>query len=579
MLTIHGAGVGSGIAIGQALILDRSLSELPEFNISKDEVESEVDRFLKAIESTKHQILRVQSELPTGSPSELATFIHAHLLMLQDPVIAQAPVDTIRQQLINAEQALKIHADALIAVFNQMDDAYLRSKKVDIEQIIRRIEGELMMEPDETSERIAEGLDGKVVVTNDLTPSDTVLFRNRQMNGFITNLGGPISHTAILARSLKIPAIVGLHEATRFVTNGETLIVDGKRGVLIVDPSEEILQEYRQRKRRIRRRIEALETLRIQPSITRDKQPIALQTNIDIPDSLAEIQNSGSSGVGLYRTEFLYMNRQDQPSEEEQYRAYVEIVRTLKQPVTIRTLDLGVDKQAIPSQIQENVTNPALGLRAVRLCLNNPELFLPQLRAILRASAYGQVSIMIPMLSSLDELEQVLELIIEVKTSLHRKGIPFDNGIHIGGMIEVPAAAIAADLFAQRLDFLSIGTNDLIQYTLAIDRIDDRVNYLYDPLHPAVLRLINSILQAGKAAGIPVSMCGEMAGDTDYTRLLLGMGLRIFSMEPARLMEVKKIILDSDIRKLEAWVSDILGCSNSTQIREMVSRLNATTKH
>jgi len=577
MLTLHGAGIGSGIAIGQALVLDRSMSELPEFNISKDEVDAEVDRFHKAIESTKHQILRVQSELPAGSPSELATFIQAHLLMLQDPLIAQAPVDTIHDQLINAEQALKIHADTLIKVFNQMEDAYLRSKKADIEQIIRRIEGELMMEPDETRERIAEGLEGKVVVTHDLTPSATVLFRDRQMSGFITNLGGPISHTAILARSLKIPAIVGLHDATRFVSNDETLIVDGKRGVLIVDPSEEILQEYLHRKQRIRHRLLALETLRKQPSITADGQAVVLQVNIDLPDNLPDIQKSGSGGVGLYRTEFLYMNREEQPTEDEHFKAYVEIVKTLKQPVTIRTLDLGADKQTPSTNIPENVTNPALGMRAVRLCLNNPELFQPQLRAILRASAFGSVSMMIPMLSSLDELEQVLELVAEIKSELRRKGIPFDADIPIGGMIEVPAAAVAADLFARRLDFLSVGTNDLIQYTLAIDRIDDRVNYLYDPLHPAVLRLINSILQAGKNAHIPVSMCGEMAGDTAYTRMLLGMGLRIFSMEPAQLMEVKKIILDSDTRELEGKVDDILSCSNTTRIREMVHQLNSTT--
>ncbi len=579
MLTLHGAGIGSGIAIGRALVLDRSLGELPEFNISKDEADAEVDRFLKAIESTKHQILRVQSELPAGSPSELATFIHAHLLMLQDPVISQAPVDTIREQLINAEQALKIHADALVEVFDKMEDAYLRSKKADIEQIIRRIEGELMMEPDGTRERIAEGLQGKVVVTHDLTPSDTVLFRDRKMNGFITNLGGPISHTAILARSLKIPAIVGLHEATRFVSNGETLIVDGKRGVLIVDPSEEILQEYHQRKRRIRRRREVLETLRVQPSTTCDDEAIKLQVNIDLPDNLPAIRTCGSTGVGLFRTEFLYMNREDLPSEEEQFSTYAEIVKTLKQPVTIRTLDLGSDKQSVRGSIQENVTNPALGMRAIRLCLNSPEMFLPQLRAILRASAFGPVAMMIPMLSSLDELEQVLELAAELKTELRRKGIPFDTKIPIGGMIEVPAAAIAADLFARRLDFLSIGTNDLIQYTLAIDRIDDRVNYLYDPLHPAVLRLIHSVLQAGKSAGIPVSMCGEMAGDTDYTRLLLGMGLRIFSMEPARLMEVKKIILDSNTRELQTWADNILNCSTTIEIRNLVDQLNSTTKH
>jgi len=578
MLTLHGAGIGAGIAIGQALVLDRSMSELPEFNISKDEVDAEIDRFLKAIENTKHQILRVQSELPAGSPSELATFIHAHLLMLQDPVIAQAPVETIREQLINAEQALKIHADALIEVFNRMDDAYLRSKKADIEQIIRRIEGELMMEPDETRERIAEGLEGKVVVTHDLTPSDTVLFRDRRMCGFITNLGSPISHTAILARSLKIPAIVGLHEATRFVSNGETLIVDGKRGVLIVDPSEEIQQEYRHRIRRVHGHRQVLESLRKQPSKTVDGQSVELQVNIDLPDNLPAIKKSGSSGVGLYRTEFLYMNREGQPSEEEQFKAYVNIVKILKQPVTIRTLDLGADKQSTGGSIQKNVTNPALGMRAVRLCLNSPELFLPQLRAILKASAFGSVAMMIPMLSSLGELEQVLELIAELKIELRRKGIPFDADIPIGGMIEVPAAAVAADLFAQRLDFLSIGTNDLIQYTLAIDRIDDRVNYLYDPLHPAVLRLINSILQAGKAAGIPVSMCGEMAGDTDYTRLLLGLGLRIFSMEPARLMEVKKIILDSDTRELEQLAGGVLECSTTLQIRKMVDQLNHTTK-
>jgi phosphotransferase system enzyme I (PtsI) len=409
-------------------------------------------------------------------------------------------------------------------------------------------------------------------------PADVVTLHDRGVTAFVTRLGGPISHTSILARSLGIPAVVGLHHAIKYIKTGDFLAVDGHTGTVLVNPDHVLLVKFQQRQSKQLQREKELATLRDLPSITRDGYLVDLHANIELREDIDALERFGGDNVGLYRTEFLFMNRAEPPDEKEQYETYKKVIKSIGGQITIRTLDLGADKQVDGGRADgATKVNPALGLRAIRLCLSEPNLFKPQLRAILRASVYGHCRIMIPMLSSLSEIQQILDIVQEVKRDLTRAGLKFDTNVPIGGMIEVPAAAISADLFAKQLDFLSIGTNDLIQYTLAVDRIDDEVNYLYDPLHPSVLRLIHNVIRAGHDAGIPVSMCGEMAGDSNYTRLLLGLGLLEFSMAPPRLFEIKERVRTSHRATLMSQVWEILDCSNPTQARMIIDKLNAQT--
>jgi phosphotransferase system enzyme I (PtsI) len=577
MLTLHGTGVSSGIAIGKAFVLHRERPEVPEYALPPELLEDEVRRFHIAVDRARSQLSHIRDHVPRNAPAEISSIMDTHLMILQDRMLSEAPVELIRRNQVNAEWALKTQGDELVAVFEHMEDPYLRSRKADVTQVVDRILRILLSAEDE-HEQISGAHEGQVVIANDLSPADTVLLKHYRVAGFVTNQGGPISHTAILARNLEIPALVAVHNATRYVRDGEEIIVDGKLGVLIASPEKHVIAEYRQRQRDIAALKRELATLKQSDARTRDGTPVELLANIELPDDIKAVTKAAAGGIGLYRTEFLFMNRPDTPDEDEQYRAYVKVVKAMAgKPVTIRTLDLGADKRADggAGAHASVATNPALGLRAVRLCLHDTSLFKPQLRAILRASAHGDVRIMIPMLSGLDELFRVLDLIGEVKNELTRAGQRFNPDIAVGGMIEVPAAAVAADLFAPHLDFFSIGTNDLIQYTLAIDRVDDAVSYLYDPLHPAVLRLIHMTIRAGHAAGIPVAMCGEMAGDTRYTRLLLGLGLREFSMHPSGLLQIKKIVLESDLAELEQHAADILAMHDMRALHDRVERMNS----
>lgn len=576
MLTLHGTGVSNGIAIGKAYVLYRERPEVPEYALPRHLVDEEIERFRRALEAARDQLERIRDHIPKSAPPEIASIIDTHLLILHDRMISHAPEDHIRKRQCNAEWALKIQSDILGSVFEQMEDPYLRNKKTDVNHVVDRILRNLLMSSEEEHEQISDALAGQIVVANDLTPADTVLLKHNRIGAFVTNLGGPISHTAILARSLEIPAIVAVHNATRFIRNGDDLIVDGKLGVLLVAPDKAQLAEYRQKQKDIVQMRRVLDAMRASRSVTRDNVEIGLYANIELPEDIKAVNKVGAHGVGLFRTEFLYMNRPDLPDEEEQFDAYVKVVKALPgKPVTIRTLDLGADKRSEGLREGESAgANPALGLRAVRLCLQDLSLFRPQLRAILRASAFGQVRLMIPMISSLDEMFRVLDLIEETKSELQREGKKFDERLPVGGMIEVPAAAVAADLFAPHLDFLSIGTNDLIQYTLAIDRVDDAVSYLYDPLHPSVLRLIATTINAGRSTGIPVAMCGEMAGDPRYTRVLLGLGLREFSMHPSGLLEVKKIVRESNHGELEKFAAQVLNARNTEELHALVEREN-----
>ncbi len=575
MFTLHGNGVGAGIAIGTARIIHQPGQEIPKYDIEPEQIGREVERFTQSIENALRALETIKKQLPAHGSGEVKAILGAHLLMLQDPMLSQEPISIIRDQSINAEMALQQHADNLEKMFNEIDDPYLSSKSADVDQVINRIQGELLDEHGDLTAQPEGKFDHEIIVANDLTPADTIELKKHRIGAFITNFGGPISHTAILARSMKIPAIVGLHGAIRYLRSGDLLVIDGKRGVVLVNPDESALTAYRIRREKIVKRIQAMDSLRDAAAETLDGVKISLNSNIELAEEILESVSQNAVGVGLYRTEFLYMNRKTLPDEEEQYQIYRHVLQQSNTLVTIRTLDLGADKQVDGgSPSNALITNPALGLRAIRLCLHDLSLFKPQLRAIYRASVHGQTRIMIPMLSNMDELEQLFVLLEEVQQELACQGYDFDPNIPIGGMIEVPAAAIAADLFAKRLDFLSIGTNDLIQYTLAIDRIDDKVNYLYDPAHPSILRLIKTVIEAGKAAHIPVSMCGEMAGDIEYTRMLLGLGLRDFSMHPAMLLPVKRQIRLTDTGKVVAQVDELLKTADQRMIKQIIHKIN-----
>jgi phosphotransferase system enzyme I (PtsI) len=572
-LALSGIGVSRGVAIGKAHIILRGTVEVLESAIPKHLIEDEVARYLKAVDCARKQLEDIRVRIPENTRVDIAAFIDTHLLMLDDATLVTTPVDIIRERGCNAEWALKLQRNAVVEVFEQMDDAYLRTRRDDIDHVINRLQRILLDYEQGDTHNEGAPLDGAVVLAYDLTPAEAVLLEHQGISAFATECGGPLSHTAILARSMQIPALVGTHGLRRYIRDGETVILDGLQGILIAGPDEQILDHYRERQQLEQQRQLQMARLTDTPAITRDGMPVTLMVNIELPEDIDAVSRESASGVGLYRTEFLYMNRGEPPDEEEQYDCYVSVIEALRgKPLTIRTLDIGADKQVDAGT--RSCSNPALGLRAVRLCLKNHSLFKPQLRAILRASAHGPVRLMVPMLSNTQELHQVLSLINDTKNALQREAIAFSPDIKVGGMIEVPAAALSASDFASHLDFLSIGTNDLIQYTLAIDRIDDEVNYLYDPLHPAVLKLIKMTIDAGAAAGVPVSMCGEMAGDPRYTRLLLGMGLSEFSMHHTALQEVKHVINTSTITALVPLVQELLNNTKPGRIAGRVDSLN-----
>ncbi len=537
---LSGIGVSRGIVIGKAHVLQQDALEVREQHIAIEVVDQEIRRYQQAVEVARRQLSAIRDQIPEATRKDIVEFIDTHLLMLQDSSLVHVPVQSIREQQCNAEWALKLQQEALAAVFDEMDDPYLRTRKDDVNHVIHRIL-RILVSGAEDHGNVGFDLTGTIVFASDLTPSDTVLLHHQGVAAFVTEFGGPLSHTAILARSLGIPAIVGAHSARRYIQDDETIILDGEQGLVLAGADAGLLSHYRKLQDAESDRRENLELLKGTAAITRDGVRVQLLSNIELPQDMERTLAVGAEGIGLYRTEFLFMNRTDIPSEEEQLEQYRSVIQAMEGlPVTIRTLDLGADKKVDSGPLPErSSSNPALGLRAIRLCLKDLDLFRPQLRAILRASAAGPTRIMIPMLSNLQELNQVLGLLEETKEQLRAEGHAFDPHLPIGGMIEIPAAALTAPCFAAKLDFMSIGTNDLIQYTLAIDRIDDEVAYLYDPLHPAVLRLIQLIIQAGQAADIPVSMCGEMAGDPRFTRLLLGMGLTQFSMYPSSILEAQ----------------------------------------
>lgn len=574
---IKATGVSKGIGIGNATIIPRGHIHITKYSIKKHHLKKEKQRYERAIKKARQQLSKVQKNIPHDLPADINSFIDTHLLMLDDPSLVKAPIAIIQNELCNAEWALEQQLQLLMQAFEDIDDAYLKTRRDDIEHVANRVQRILMNEVALSDIVQGEDYSTRVIIIDDLSPAEIISIQQQGVAGFITEFGGPLSHTAILARSLGIPAVVGVQGARQLIRQGEHIIIDGENNAIIVSPDKRIFAWYKDRQRNFRRRQRRLAELRDEPAITMDGRNIQLQANIELPDDLKAAKKAGCSGIGLFRTEYLFMNRGDVPTEEEQFRAYRSIVRRMQgAPVTIRTLDLGADKQVDSGRNDSPLpNNPALGLRAIRLCLQDHDLFHAQLRAILRASVWGNVRIMIPMISTIQEIKQVRMHLETVQAVLRREKIKFTENIPVGTMIEVPAAAISADLFAPYCDFLSIGTNDLIQYTLAIDRVDDTVNYLYDPMHPAILKLIKLTIDAGKQEGIPVSMCGEMAGDVQFTRLLLGLGLTDFSMHPASLLEVKEIIRQTEITQLKNPVKKLLRSGDTGKMHDCLHQINA----
>ena len=556
-IAIQGIGVNSSIstAIGKVLMLSRGSIQAEPGMVPASRIDAEVERFFHAVQIAANQLVDIRKQIPADTPPDILEFIDTHLLMLQDKAISEAPAQTIRSEGCSAEWALQLRRDQLLRVFEDMEDAYLRTRKDDLDHVVNRImailQGEKRSDPME--------IGGHIMVSEDLTPADTIMLHHRGACGFITDFGSPMSHTAILAASLGIPAVVGAHGATTRLHSGERVVVDALNGTVLAECSRDSICFFEKRLHKEQERRNALQTLRDTPALTRDGTHIELQANIELPDDVQAVLDEGGDGIGLYRTEFLYMNRDQLPTEEEHYQAYLQVIEGMdSRPVTIRTLDLGADKQCEHQPEPSACINPALGLRAIRLCLKETSIFRVQIRAILRASAHGPVRLMIPMLTNLWEARQARDIIREERQKLAEQHIPMGADLPVGAMIETPAAALTAESFAQMFDFLSIGTNDLIQYTLAVDRADDSVNHLYDPLHPAVLLLIQRVLEAGSRSGKPVAMCGEMAGNPGYTPLLLGMGLETLSMHPASLPEVKQLIRQLDLSRVKLRLKSLL---------------------
>ena len=575
-MIINGIGVSRGITQGWIHVLKRGETNVVRRALAPDEVEPEVERLNVALEESRKQLREVRDMVPEKMRQEVTGFLDAHLLMLDDAMLVDMPAETIRTECCNAEWALENTLEQLVAVFESMEDAYLRTRQNDVQHVVRKVQENLSPsgsgEEDGDPER---DLTGRIVVADDLTPADTVLIQHQNVAAFVTQFGSSMSHTAILARSLQIPAVVGLHDAGMLLGHGELVLVDGHGGtILCADDANWLIDQYREYQRTEQEREESLLALRDRPTITRDKRSVTLKCNVDLVEEVPHVHEVQAEGVGLYRTEFFYLDRPQGASTDEQYEVYRDLVKALDgKPLTIRTLDLGADKEFDPDYEGAIAPNPALGLRAIRRSLQDKPVFMAQLRAILRASAHGPVHVMLPMLTNDSELTQSLALIRDCKKELEDGGIPYDPEIKIGGMIEVPAAAISASSFARHLDFLSIGTNDLIQYTLAIDRVDDQVHYLFDPLHPAVLFLIHHTIEAGREAGKPVGMCGEMASNPRLTRLLVGLGLREFSTHPGSLLEIKQIINHVSYQELKKQCQEILACTHPEKIHDMVEAL------
>jgi phosphotransferase system enzyme I (PtsI) len=573
---LHGVGVSGGIAIGRAQLVSHATREVAHYTIPQAQVPAEIERFGAAVKEVQRELEELHTALTGGdAPGEFGAFLDVHWMILNDPTLSEAPRRIIAEQRCNAEWALALQMNVLVEQFEQIEDSYLRERKADVVQVGERVLKRLMGKPGSLPAPAAE--EQTIVVAHDLSPADVIQFKRHHFGAFLTDLGGATSHTAIVARSLNVPAVVATHHARQLIRDGEMLIVDGSNHVVIVNPDRAVLSEYRLKQNEFELARQKLLRLRSKRAETLDGIHVELQANIELPDDVEQALANGASGIGLFRSEFLFLNRSGLPSEDEQFEAFRRVAAGMHgRPVTIRTFDLGADKHKEEFEGLARVApNPALGLRAERFCLAEPRLFLTQLRAILRATHYGNVRILIPMLASVAEIDQTLAIIERAKEGLREQGVPFDAGVKVGGMIEIPAAVLSIGAFLRKLDFLSIGTNDLIQYTLAVDRADEAVSHLYDPMHPAVLRLIGLAIGAATKARVPIAVCGEMAGDAQLTRLFLGLGLREFSMHPSHLLAVTKRVLQTDVAAAAPVIERIRRIDEPEKLNVLLERLNA----
>jgi len=564
---LHGIGASSGVVSGRAFLVDRSKVRAPEKKIDSADAEKEVDRFVKAIQASRYQLKEVKEKILDPDVRRHAFILDVHLMILDDQMLVEGTIETIRKKKVNAEWALDLTLEEFDAAFHALEDEYLKERRNDLQHVSARIFRNLLGRRHDDIHRVKGNV---IVVAHDLSPADTLQMNMKHVSGFVTEIGGKVSHTSILARSLGIPAVVGLEGATSLINGGDLLLIDGKHGDVVVNPTEEVLRTFLERKRRIRFLEREARKYASLPAETRDGVRIRLQGNIERLDEVPYLKQYGAEGVGLYRTEILYLNRKDLPDEEEHYRTYRRLAESIHPaPVTIRTLDIGGDK-FLSNYQQGSETNPAMGLRAIRFSLKEVEIFKIQLRGILRASAHGKLRILFPLISGVEEIFQAKAILEEVKRGLTKARVLFDKKIEIGAMIEIPSASITADLLAKEVDFFSIGTNDLIQYALAIDRVNEHVSYLYEPLHPAILRMIQGVVRAGEQKGIPVAICGEMAAEPAYVMILMGLGLQEFSMNPISIPKVKRLLRMSRFEETQALAEEVLQWSTASEIEGCV---------
>ena len=586
-IQVFGLAVSRGVAIGRAVLVANTRVDVAHYRVDDASLPAEIERLRHARNTVAEELQSLKRDLPADAPHELSALLDVHLMLLHDDSLAEATVQWIKTRHYNAEWALSAQTEVVVRQFEQMDDEYLRERKADIEQVTDRLQRVLAKEasgiPMPRAAREFGGEDPLVLVANDIAPADMLQFKGSVFTGFITDVGGRTSHTAIVARSLDIPAVVGAREASRLIRQDDWLIIDGDHGVVVIDPSPIVLDEYRYRQRESELERARLNRLRHRPSVTLDGQEVELLANIELPGDAVAALDAGAVGVGLFRSEFLFLNRADAlPDEDEQFEAYRDAVLAMNGlPVTIRTVDIGADKPlerlTMHELRHEHVLNPALGLRAIRWSLSEPGMFMQQLRAILRASAYGKVRLLIPMLAHFSEVMATVDAVARAKRQLTDAGVAF-NEVELGVMIEIPAAAMTMPMLLKHFDFVSIGTNDLIQYTLAIDRADEAVAHLYDPWHPAVLQLVQMVIDAANTAGKHVSVCGEMAGDTSFTELLLALGLRSLSMHPSQIPAVKQRVLRADTSRLRIAWKKVSASDDPGSVWRQVLEAGATVK-
>jgi phosphotransferase system enzyme I (PtsI) len=564
---IHGIGASPGIVTGKAFMVERSKVRAPEKRIQSEQVDDEVERFLGAIQESRNQLIEIKEKILDPEVRRHSFILDVHLMILDDQMLIQDTMDTIRKKKVNAEWALDLTLEKLDTAFKAIEDEYLRERRSDLHYVSARIFRNLLGKKHDDISKIK----GKViVVAHDLSPADTLQMNLENVAGFITDIGGKVSHTAILSRSLGIPAVVGLEVATSLVNGGDPLVMDGDTGEVVINPTEKVSESFLERRRRIKTMEREVLKYASLPAETRDGVRVRLHANIEMVEEIPSAKNHGAEGIGLYRTEILYLNRKDLPTEEEHYQTYRRLAESISPAVaTIRTLDIGGDK-FLSNYSAGNEMNPAMGLRAIRFSMKEVDIFKIQLRGILRASVHGKLRMLFPMISGIGEIRQAKAILEEVKKSLARARVPFDHEIKIGAMIEIPSASVTADILAREVDFFSIGTNDLIQYALAVDRINEHVSYLYEPLHPAILRIIRGVVQSAHQAGIPAAICGEMAAEPAYSLILLGLGLDEFSMNPVAIPKVKKVLRMSRFEETQSLVEQIFQFPTASEIESHV---------